>query len=89
MGLANRVVPQGHARQSAEELAGQLAQFPQTCMRNDRLSAYESYERTFTDAMRYEFTVGMQSLQEDGLNGAARFAGGAGRHGVFDDVSPD
>ncbi|MCA9913780.1 MAG: crotonase/enoyl-CoA hydratase family protein [Anaerolineae bacterium] len=89
MGLANRVVPHGHARRAAEELAAQLAQFPQTCMRNDRRSVYESYERTFGEAMRYEFEIGMQSLQEDGLNGAARFAGGAGRHGSFDEISSD
>jgi hypothetical protein len=28
--------------------------------------------------------VGMESLQENGLDGAARFAGGAGRHGSFE-----
>lgn len=85
IGLANRVVPQGHARRAAEELAAQLAQFPQTCMRNDRRSTYESYEHGFTEAMRREFALGMESLREDGLDGAARFAGGAGRHGSFDD----
>src|SRR5438270_3432394 len=38
MGLANRVVAAGTARAAAEELAHQLAAFPQTCMRGDRLS---------------------------------------------------
>lgn len=89
MGLANRVVPNGHSRRAAEELAAQLAQFPQTCMRNDRRSAYESYERSFGEAMRYEFAIGMESLRADGLDGASRFAGGAGRHGAFDDINPD
>ena len=37
MGLANRVVPKGQARQRAEELAGELAKLPQQCMRADRL----------------------------------------------------
>ena len=38
MGLANRVVPKGEARQRAEELAAELAALPQQCMRADRLS---------------------------------------------------
>ena len=42
MGLANRVVPTGTARQAAEALARELAQLPQVCLRSDRLSAYEA-----------------------------------------------
>ena len=38
MGLANRVVPKGQAREKAEELAAELAALPQQCMRADRLS---------------------------------------------------
>ncbi len=41
MGLVNRVVDRGTCRQAAEELARTLAAFPQTCLRHDRLSAYE------------------------------------------------
>ncbi len=37
MGLVNRVVPKGTSRRVAEE----LARFPQICLREDRLSAYE------------------------------------------------
>lgn len=85
MGLANRVVPSGQARHAAQQLAAELAKFPQTCMRNDRESAYDSYNRTFNDAMRNEFRLGLQSLSADGINGAARFADGAGRHGAFED----
>ncbi len=44
MGLANRVVPKGQARRAAEALAHELARFPQTCLRNDRLSAYEQFD---------------------------------------------
>ena len=36
MGLANRVVPKGTARKAAEELAREIARFPQACMRGDR-----------------------------------------------------
>ena len=32
------VVPDGSARRSAEELARELSRFPQTCLREDRLS---------------------------------------------------
>src|ERR1700709_1746197 len=39
IGLANRVVPNGQARQAAEELAAELAALPQQCLRSDRLSA--------------------------------------------------
>ncbi|HEY3811469.1 MAG TPA: crotonase/enoyl-CoA hydratase family protein, partial [Acidimicrobiales bacterium] len=38
IGLANRVVPTGTARGAAEQLAAQIAAFPQTCVRQDRLS---------------------------------------------------
>ncbi len=41
MGLANRVVPRGQARAAAEQLAAEIAAFPQECMRRDRRSAYE------------------------------------------------
>jgi enoyl-CoA hydratase len=43
IGLANRVVPEGMARAAAEELAAQIAAFPQTCLRHDRLSSYEQW----------------------------------------------
>src|SRR6201984_879218 len=43
MGLANRLVDSGTALASAKELAGQLAAFPQLCLRSDRMSAHESW----------------------------------------------
>ena len=72
-GLANRVVEPGAARAAAEELARQLAAAPQTCLRNDRRSAYEQNGRTEEDAMRFELEVGLGSLRADGISGAARF----------------
>jgi enoyl-CoA hydratase/carnithine racemase len=83
-GLANRLVDPGAARAAAEELAREIARFPQTCMRNDRQSAYEQEGRPESDAMRFEIKVGLKSLASDALSGAARFAGGSGRHGEFD-----
>ena len=37
MGLANRLVPKGETRAHAVALAKDIAKFPQTCMRADRL----------------------------------------------------
>ena len=85
MGLANRVVPTGTSRVEAEKLARELAAFPQVCLRNDRRSAYEQHGLALDEALRREFELGLQSLKAGALEGAQRFAGGAGRHGRFDD----
>jgi enoyl-CoA hydratase len=82
IGLANRLVPPGEARRAAEELAAEVARFPQTCLRGDRLSALEQDGLTEDDAMAGELRHGMESLA-DAVVGAARFASGAGRHGDF------
>lgn len=84
MGLVNRVVPEGKAREAAEELAQEIARFPQVCMQNDRLSAYEQFGMSIEEAMRNEFKHGIASLKAGSVEGAQRFAGGAGRHGAFD-----
>ncbi|SDH54716.1 crotonase/enoyl-CoA hydratase family protein [Nonomuraea jiangxiensis] len=82
-GLVNRLVPTGTARQHAEALARRLARFPQTCLRGDRLSLLEQDGLAEGEAMRNELRHGLVSLPE-ASGGAARFAGGAGRHGDFD-----
>ena len=41
IGLADRVVPAGDALAAAQELAAQIAAFPQTCLRHDRMSLLE------------------------------------------------
>ena len=83
MGLVNRVVPKGTARQAAEQLARDIAQFPQVCLRNDRLSAYEQFDLSFADAMANEFQRGLDSLRTGSREGAQQFAEGKGRHGSF------
>jgi enoyl-CoA hydratase len=83
IGLANRVVPTGTARTAAEELAAQLAQFPQLCMRHDRLSAYEQHDLPLDEAIANELRHGLVPLEHETLPGAARFAAGEGRHGAF------
>ncbi len=82
IGLADRVVPAGEALTAAQALAAQLAELPQTCLRQDRLSALEQWGLDEDAAMAGEFAHGRISLASDALAGAARFAGGAGRHGT-------
>ena len=85
MGLANRIVPHGKSREVAEELAAQIAKFPQTCMRNDRLSVYEQWEKFFEDALKNEFKRGMESIEKgETLQGATWFTKGSGKHGKFE-----
>ena len=83
MGLVNRVVPHGEARRAAEELAQDLARFPQTCLRHDRLSAYEQHDLPLADALANERRHGLASLAAESIAGARQFAAGVGRHGTF------
>ena len=86
IGLANRVVADGTACEEAQSLALEIRQFPQLCMRNDRLSAYEQWDLQHDAAIANEFQRGMTVVQSgETVAGASRFAGGAGRHGAFDE----
>ncbi|MGW5098414.1 crotonase/enoyl-CoA hydratase family protein [Streptomyces nodosus] len=84
MGLADRVVPTGRARTEAEALAAEVARFPQACLRADRAGVLDQEGMPEPEAMRGELRYGMEVLAES-LEGAARFAAGAGRHGSFTD----
>ncbi|KZX59425.1 enoyl-CoA hydratase [Halioglobus sp. HI00S01] len=87
IGLANRVVAAGGALDAAIELAQQVAAFPQTCMRSDRLSAYEQWDLEYAAAMANEFERGLEVVaSRETVEGATRFAQGAGRHGSFEDA---
>jgi enoyl-CoA hydratase len=81
IGLANRVVPNGQAREAAEELAAQLAELPQQCLRSDRLSVLNQWGLSESDAMDYEF-ASFARVAAEARDGAGRFAAGAGRHGA-------
>ncbi|MFY9554078.1 MAG: crotonase/enoyl-CoA hydratase family protein [Blastocatellia bacterium] len=84
IGLVHRVVPRGAAREAAEALARELTEFPQVCMRGDRMSAYEQFDLSFAEAMANEFNHGLAALREETSSGAKRFVSGAGRHGSFE-----
>jgi enoyl-CoA hydratase len=84
MGLANRLVPKGEARAHAIALARQIAAFPQTCMRADRLSALRQWDLDEEAAIANEMRGGLEVIASgETLSGAKRFASGAGRHGTF------
>ena len=82
IGLCNRVVPTGQAREAALALANELTKFPQATMRADRLSAYAQWDLPLPQALHQEWERSKQCIGE-GLQGAARFAAGQGRHGKF------
>ncbi len=84
IGLATRVVPDGEALTEALALAREIAGFPQQCVRADRLSAYQQWDHTLADALCREGAAGYPVVFEEAIQGAARFSGGAGRHGQFE-----
>jgi enoyl-CoA hydratase len=85
IGLANRVSKPGQALTAALALAHQLLQFPQNCMRNDRLSVLAQWGCAEVDAIQIETRLGLRTLASgETLAGAGRFSAGTGRHGQFD-----
>jgi enoyl-CoA hydratase len=87
MGLANRVVARGMARTAAEEIALQLAAFPQRCLRADRWSAIQQHGKPERLALEHESAHALDIVREESVAGATRFARGQGRHGTFASTS--
>ncbi|WP_327093872.1 crotonase/enoyl-CoA hydratase family protein [Nocardia vinacea] len=81
IGLINRVVPNGESRSAAEQLAAEMAALPQTCLRSDRMSLLEQDGMDEETALLNEYRHGLKALADGALDGAQRFAAGAGRHG--------
>jgi len=77
------LVPVGQALTAAQELAHQIAAFPQECMVTDRASAYGQWNMALEQALRREGALGTPLVFAEGEAGAARFTQGAGRHGCF------
>jgi len=81
MGLVNRLVADGGALDAAIELAGQLAAFPQYCLRSDRQSLLGQWSLGMQEALDRETALGMEVLASgESLAGATRFA--QGRRGI-------
>ena len=84
IGLVNEVVDDGHALARAVALGQTLCGFPQTALRNDRLSAIEQWDLSGEAAIRNEVEHGLNSIASgETAEGSARFLNGAGRHGSF------
>ncbi|NKF23958.1 crotonase/enoyl-CoA hydratase family protein [Solimonas marina] len=82
-GLVNRLVTPQALEAEAMRLARQLANLPQTCMRNDRRAALDQWSLPEPEALRREFSLGMQTMASgEALAGATRFSAGQGRHGA-------
>jgi enoyl-CoA hydratase len=83
-GLANHIVEIGKSREEAENLARIIASFPQTCLKNDRTSAYQQFSMSINEALTNEFELGLKTLASgEYLAGSDEFKLGKGRHGKF------
>ena len=83
MGLVDRVTAPGEALEGALELARLIASFPQATLRADRRSALTAFDGDLDEALAREFAGGLEVVAE-GLEGAERFAKGAGRGGRWE-----
>ena len=82
IGLVNELTEDGQALARAVALARTLCGFPQTAMRNDRMSAIEQWDLSGPAAIANEVAWGLKTLASgEASAGSARFKGGAGRHG--------
>jgi enoyl-CoA hydratase len=86
IGLCERVVPHGKSRESAEALAYELVKFPQECLRADRRSVRLQEGLSEREGLRAEWKNSAPVFEREGVAGAARFAGGKGRHGDQRDI---
>jgi enoyl-CoA hydratase len=86
IGLAERIAPDGKARDIAEAMAHEIARFPQACVRADRASVYRAHGTSVREGLEREWATSKAVLVAEGIAGAARFAAGKGRSGDFGDI---
>jgi enoyl-CoA hydratase len=80
IGLVNEVVEPGKHLERALELAERIAAFPQETMLADRRAAIEGFGLPLDEGIALEHKLGRETLHV-AVEGARRFAAGAGRHG--------
>ncbi len=80
IGLVNEVVAPHRHLDRALELGERIASFPQETMLADRRAALEGFGLRLADGLALEHRLGREVL-DVAVRGAARFAGGEGRHG--------
>lgn len=77
IGLIDRVAPPGEALERALELAAQIAEAPQQCMRIDRASSLAQWPLTEAEALAREVDSALPLLTSGSVSdGAARFRQG-------------
>ena len=86
IGLCEKIVKSGDTRKEAEEMALEIARFPQSAMLADRRSIIESRGLSVREAMKLEWRNGVDVHAKEGAAGAARFSAGAGRSGDFENI---
>ena len=86
IGLCEKVVPHGQARDAAEAMAHEIARFPQEAVRADRRSIIETYGKPVREALKIEWQNGLDAIRKEGTAGAGRFRDGAGRSGDFTNI---
>ena len=86
IGLCEKVVPHGGAREAAEAMAHEISRFPQEAVRADRRSIIETRGMPVREAMKLEWANGLDAIAKEGVAGAARFRDGAGRSGDFENI---
>ncbi len=85
IGLINRLVEKREdVLGCALELGKSLCNFPQNCLRNDRMSMLTSiYKLDLGKYIMNEFEFGLKTLSSgEGFEGAKKFVKGEGKHGV-------
>jgi enoyl-CoA hydratase len=86
IGACEKLAPHGRAREVAEEMANEIARFPQECVRADRASVYRAYGLPVRKALESEWQTSAGIVAAEGIAGATRFKQGKGRHGDFSDI---
>ena len=72
IGLVDRVVDDGKALPAAVALAKELAALPQTCLRSDRLSAFEQWGMELPEALHNEYEHGIATIMSGETQAGAR-----------------
>ena len=79
------MVENGRSLDKAEEITHQIASFPQSCLRSDRRLAISQHGLSVREGLVQEWNNSLHELRRGGIDGAAKFRNGKGRHGVFND----
>jgi enoyl-CoA hydratase len=83
IGLVERLVEPGTALAETQQLAAQIAGFPQRGLRGDRRSVLKQWSLSLEQATLAEYLEGMSAMSSgEAVEGAKRFAEGTGRHGA-------